>query len=343
MIASRINIKFLILLLTVLFCTTYSQNSKNLIMLNNKNIEVGILTEAGGRIVILRKPGFKNILKSDSSLWIDPKKHINKISAFSDFIAFNGHITWVGPQSEWWTHQNLNIERNKLKADWPPDPYLIYGSNEIISRSDTSIIMVGLKSPVSGLRFSKKISISSSGIVTVTTTAENIRDENVSWDLYMLTRLDGFAQAYVPVDEKGILKLRFKEDDTREVTPYEIIDNYFTLTPSVPTKPKKEQEQEIHLYPSEDFIAGFDEHQMLLIHFTKLDKKQIHSEHGLVELYSYINQSGDDRLLELEVHGAYKTLAPGETMSLTETWKVISYNGNSSPKEQIKFLKEISH
>ncbi len=125
-------------------------------MLNNKNIEVGILTEAGGRIVILRKPGFKNILKSDSSLWIDPEKHINKISAFSDFIAFNGHITWVGPQSEWWTHQNLNIERNKLKADWPPDPYLIYGSNEIISRSDTSIIMVGLKSPVSGLRIFKK-------------------------------------------------------------------------------------------------------------------------------------------------------------------------------------------
>ena len=343
MIASRINIKFLILWLAVLFCTIYSQNDKNLIILGNKNIEVGILTEAGGRIVILRKPGFKNILKSDSSLWIDPQKHINRISAFSDFIAFNGHITWVGPQSEWWIYQNLNMDRYNSKADWPPDPYLIYGSNEIISRSDTSIIMVGLKSPVSGLRFLKEISINSSGLVKVTTTAENIRDENVSWDLYMLTRLDGFAQAYVPVDENGILKLRFKEDDTREVTPYEIIDNYFTLAPSVPTKPKKEQEQEIHLYPSAGFIAGFDEHQMLLIHFTKLDKKQIHPEHGLVELYSNINENGDERLLELEVHSVYKTLAPGETMSLTETWEVFPYNGNSNPEEQIKFLKNMIH
>jgi len=308
-------------------------------MLSNDSIEVGILPEVGGRVVLLRKPGLKNILKSDERLWRNPEKQKPEISPFSDFKSFYGHITWVGPQSEWWTHQALNEERRNKKADWPPDPYLTYGKYEIICKSDTSIKMLGPVSPVSGVRLLKEISISNSGIVTITSTAENIRDENVSWDLWMLTRLDGLAKAYVPIEENGILELIKSDDETCEATPYKILNKYFTFNPSWPAKNKIEQVQEAHLYPSAGYIAGFSEKQMLLIRFEILDQNLIHPKHGLVELYNFIGKEGDEKLLELEVHSAYKTLAPGEKMSLTETWKLYKYDGDENSASQITFLE----
>lgn len=310
-----------------------------LIILSNDKIEVGILPEVGGRIVLLRKPGLKNVLKSDKRLWLNPARHKPQISAFSDFKAFNGHIVWVGPQSEWWLHQDINIIRRDTKADWPPDPYLIYGKNEIIKKNDTYLKMIGPASPVSGVRLLKEISIDSSGRITFKATAENIRDENVSCDLWMLTRLDGFAQAYVPIAENGILELVKDETNTTEATPYKIQRKYFTYAPSLPVKPKTEQIQEAHLSPSAGFMAGFSEQQMLLIRFEKLDQELVHPKHGLVELYSYVNDTGDDSLLELEVHGVYRTLAPGEMMSLTETWELYPYNGDAITAEQIEFLE----
>ncbi len=275
-------------------------------------------------------------------MWQNPEKQKPEISAFSNFIAFNGHITWVGPQSEWWTHQTLNMKRNEEKADWPPDPYLIYGKNRILSRNDSSLKMVGPGSPVSGVKIFKEISIKYSGAVKITSTAENIRNENISLDLWMLTRLDGFAKSYVPINKNGVLKLVYSEDKRIETTPYQIIDGYFTLNPSIPNGEKTEQVQEVHLYPDSNFIAGFSEGQILLIRFNKLDKNLIHPLHGLVELYNNINKDdNDEKLLELEVHGAYSTLTPGDTISLTETWEVFPYDGNTNSNEQIKFLNAI--
>ncbi|MFO7447155.1 MAG: DUF4380 domain-containing protein [Ignavibacteriaceae bacterium] len=320
--------------------SNYCEAGENsgLIILSNDKIEVGILPEIGGRIVLLRKPGFNNILKSDERFWNNPEKQKPEISAFSEFVAVGGHITWVGPQKEWWIHQNLNENRRKERANWPPDPYLIFGKNEIISKSHNSVKMMGPESPVSGVRLLKEISIDDEGIVTVKTTAENIRDEIVQWDLWMLTRLDGFAKAFVPIEENGILELLISETATTEPTPYKVEDKYFTFYPSVPVEPKKEQVQEAHLNASEGYIAGFSEEQMLLIKFEKLDKDLIHSSHGLVELYNSINETGDERLLELEVHGAYKILSPGETMSLTETWELAAYQDKNNAADQIKFL-----
>lgn len=307
-------------------------------MLRNDRIEVGILPEVGGRVVLLRKPGLKNVLKSNERLWYDPEEHKPDISAFTEFKSFYGHIVWVGPQSEWWLHQDINETRRITKAVWPPDPYLIYGKFEIINRSDSYIKMVGPESPISGVRLYKEISIDTSGLVTFTAVAENIREESVSWDLWMNTRFDGDARGYIPIEGSGVPELVIREDETREITPYSVEDGYFTFRPSLPEKPGREQVQEAHLYPSDGLMAGFSEQQMLLIRFEKLDKHLIHPEHGLVESYSYVNENGDDRLLELELHGAYCTLAPGETMSLTETWELLPYDGDDNPQDHIKFL-----
>jgi len=330
-------IAVIVFILYINCCNTWKND---IIILRNDNVEVGILPEVGGRVVLLRKPGMKNILKSDERLWRAPNRYKPEILAFSDFRAFNGHIVWMGPQSEWWIHQDINEARRNRKAVWPPDPYLIYGKYKIISKSNASIKMAGPVSPVSGVRLFKEISIDSSGVVTFMATAENIRKESVSWDLWMNTRFDGFARGYVPIEENGIQEFVKSENKTSEVTPWKIENNYFTFCPSRPEKPKTEQVQEVHLKPSIGFIAGFSERQVLVIRFEKLDQSLIHPEHGQVELYNFVNETGKDRLLELEVHGAYCTLAPGETMTMTENWELLPYNGEANAAAHIEYFEK---
>ncbi len=327
---------FLIVYMAV-FC---SREKDNLIILHNDQIEVGILSEVGGRVVLLRKPGLQNVFKSDERLWRNPKKNKPEISAFSDYKAYNGHIVWIGPQSEWWANQSLNEQRHASKADWPPDPYLIYGRYKIIEQNHSRIKMRSPASPISGIRLFKEISLESDGRVIFTATAENIRKDTICWDLWMNTRLDGFAKAYVPVEDAGIKEFIHSEDEIKETTPFKIDSGYFSFSPSIPTKPKKEQVQEVHLYPSKGFIAGFTGQQMLLIRFDLLDEDRIHLEHGQVELYSFIGGAATDPLLELEVHSEYKLLAPGETMSFNEIWEILPYNGEDNATDQIQFLCE---
>ncbi|MFO7890557.1 MAG: DUF4380 domain-containing protein [bacterium] len=327
-------------LIVFVMIASVNAQSNNVIIIGNSHIEVGVLPEIGGRVVLLRKPGCNNILKSEV-----PSREVSKqkpeVSAFSEFKAFNGHMVWVGPQNEWWMHQDLNKRRKMQKAVWPPDPYLIYGAFEVVAQNDTMISMAGPESPISGVRLCKNISIDSRGMVTFTATAENIRTENVSWDLWMNTRLHGFARCLVPVEKDGVIDLLKKDDETIQATPYTIIDGFFTYVPSLPPKPKREQVQETHLDPSRGFMAGIDEQQLLIIGFDKIKQDRIHPHHGQVELYSYINDTGEETLLELELHGAYQTLEPGETMSLTETWQLESFKGIRSMEEQIGFVREI--
>ncbi len=327
----------LLILSVFVFC---SVKKDDLIILHNDKVELGILTEVGGRVVLLRKPGLQNVFKSDDRLWRNPKENRPEISAFSDFKAYNGHIVWVGPQSEWWTHQNLNEQRRASKADWPPDPYLIYGKYKVIEQDHSRIKMRSPASPISGIRLFKEISLESDGKVIFTATAENISKDTICWDLWMNTRLDGFAKAYVPVGDAGIREFIHSEDDIKEITPFKIESGYFSFSPSIPTKPKKEQVQEVHLSPLKGFIAGFTGQQMLLIRFDLLDEDRIHPEHGQVELYSFIDSAATDPLLELEVHSEYKSLAPGATMSFTEIWEILPYNGKDNAAEQRKFLCE---
>lgn len=332
---------YLILFVFVSFSFVLNSNENDLIILKNKNIEVGILPEVGGRVVLLRKPGYENILKSDSTLWKNSKINKPEISAFSDFKAYDGHIVWVGPQNEWWTHQDINMIRRDNASVWPPDPYLIYGSFEVLEQTDSSLKMVGPVSPISGVKLYKDISINNSGVVKFTVTMENIKLENVNWDLWMLTRMDGFAKCYVPIRNNGIIEFLHKEDKYIDTTPYFIEDGFFTLNPTLPKNSKKEQVQEVHLNPSSGFIAGFSNKQMLLIQFEKINQKLIHPNHGLVELYNSINANGTKRLLELEMHSSYGELKPGETKSSTEFWNILPYMDDCNSKSHIKYLKKI--
>lgn len=332
----RILIIAFILFALLCYCATNKQKSgEKLILLGNSNIEVGIVPDLGGRIVMLRKPGMNNIFESDTVFWNDPAAR-PEISVNGKFIAFNGHIVWLGPQSEWWSKQDVNPERKERKAIWPPDPWLTYGLYEVIDQTESGIIMSGPESPVSGVKLTKKLSFDEAGVVTFEVFAENIRTEPVSWGLWMNTRLDGHARCYVPADQAGLLRLAESEEGRNRPVPYDFYDGYFTFQSVTLSDSMEKWVQKAFINPTDNFIAGFSDKQMLMISFNPFERDQIHPDQAPVEIYNMV--SAKSSLLELEVHGPYKKLQPGETMHLTETWKLFEYHEEDCSESHINFI-----
>ena len=97
---------------------------------------------------------------------------------------------------------------------WPPDPYLIYGDFKIKEQTDSYIKMVGPESPISGVQLVKEVTVLDDGRVSFKVTAKNIRDKDVSWDLWSNTRVNGHAPSYAYV---GKNRVRIKRESSRPV------------------------------------------------------------------------------------------------------------------------------
>ena len=312
-----------------------------LTMLENSGTRVGILTDVGGRIVYLSSEGSPNILKSDSTLWNEPESERPVPGFNSNFKAYNGHIVWLGPQSEWWAHQEGNQARKKSKAVWPPDPWLIYGKYEIIEQTDTSIKMMSPYSEISGMRLIKSVRVEADGSVYFEVDGVNYSRLPVSWDLWMNTRVDGFSMAYVPVDSAGSVRIDDGKADPKSRVKHAVCRNFFYYLPGEPERDVKQKNSKAYITPSKGWLAAFTSGHCLKIEFPLYSPEKTHPEQGMVEIYDHTSHDRSDALMELEYHGPYKTLQPGEHYKTWERWKVYPYKKKNTPTKQIRFLEKI--
>ena len=125
--------------------TTKKNMSVPLQILKNKDIKLGVLPHLGGRIVSLTVANGENLLSSDSSLWNHQFDKPIKDYVSGEFLQLRGHIAWIGPQSEWWTHQDIHIDKRDQKINWPPDPFLIYGIIKFKRKAKTQFLYLGQK------------------------------------------------------------------------------------------------------------------------------------------------------------------------------------------------------
>lgn len=316
-------------------------SAKKLLVIENGGTRVGILREVGGTIVFFQRDGSENLLEADPSQWNEPDSARHAVTPFTDWKAYNGHSVWVGPQSQWWTQQGANLTRKNQKAVWPPDPYLILADYDIVDQTDKSIKIRSPKSPVSGVDLLKETSIDNKGRVTFTVTATNIRDEDVSWDLWLNTRVNGYARVYVACENVVPNRTTADVNATNDSVDVAFNDGFFTFHPAPPRNGKQQAFTKAFLYPEKAFIAAFDKGYMFLIRFHDFHIGQLHNEQALVELYNLTTPNGKNTLLELEHHGPYLTLKPKESMTLSETWEAIPYKGKNDDADHIAFIKKM--
>ena len=322
-----------------------SANTLNnrLVKLHNESLEIGVIPDLGGMAALLKLNGKPNVLKADETLWDKPPAPRRKFGPMTRWKAYNGHIVWLGPQSEWWTQQTKSVSRLKTKAVWPPDPYINQGHFKIIEKNDNSIIMAGPPSEFSGVELTKQIKIIGDNKILFSVKATNIRNTPVSWDLWLNTRVDGYARCYVPLSDPTKVRFDGAETDIQDMSSFlhDKQSNFFYIEPLPPSKGKFSRWAKAFIPADKGFMVGFTSGQAIVIRFKKHAPKQIHPQHALVEIYNYTNQNKEDALTELEYHAPYITLNAGESMETSEEWELYPFNKEVNHKNCIDFLNSL--
>jgi len=312
-----------------------------LIKISDGRIEVGVLPDLGGMVALLHLIGKPNILKADQSLWAEPPTRPRRFGPNYPWTPYNGHIVWLGPQSEWWAHQDKSPKKRRERSVWPPDPYINNGYYEVIERSDTEIVMRGPDSEFSGVRLIKSVRIKR-GKVFFNVRAENIRNKPVSWDLWLNTRVDGYAKCYAPV--ASIKKIRIdtpvgvEGEGGDEPCVFSLDGGYCTVEPLKPSKGKDRRFGKAFIQAGKGMMAAFTSSQALIIRFKRHAPALIHPEQALVEFYNITTNNREDALTELEYHAPYKTLAPGESMEAEQVWELHPFKSKPRHEECVEFL-----
>ncbi|KQQ83942.1 hypothetical protein ASF73_16585 [Xanthomonas sp. Leaf131] len=307
------------------------------IRLHNEVVELSATPAFGGRMLSFNLRGQPNVLKVGKAVDQQPTP---EVSAAAGDLPYLGHDVWVGPQSQWWLHQQVNLTRQAAAAVWPPDPYLSLATTRAVTRGGEQLILEGVPSPVTGVQLRKRIALSSTRADTVEleATARNIRKEPIAWDLWFNTRVAASTRVFVPVANAADIRVQPPTEAGTVAPSYRHHEGVFVLSADT-RQDELIQRGKLLLQPSAGWMAGFAGDQVLVIRFAHQPQVAIHPEQGQVELYlDAPPQHPEQGLLEMEVHAPYRQLAPGAQMQALEQWTLLRYSGPDEQQAQQQFL-----
>ena len=304
------------------------------IRVQSTDVVLEVTPALGGRVLHVGRIGHPNLIRVGEPVASQP---MPAVSADADDIGYLGHDVWLGPQSGWWSDQQVNPSRRAAKAVWPPDPYLAFAQTQVVARSPERLVLEGIDSPVTGVRLLKSFAFDPAdpSTLVVTATARNIRDRPVARDVWFNTRTSAATRVYVPVADARDVRV---EGEDGVVPAWRIERGVFSFQPATPAMTLRRGK--VFLQPSAGWMAGFAQGQVLVIRFEHQPRAAIHPEHGQVELYLDHARDVQAGLLEMEVHAPFRTLAGGEAMQARERWTVLSYDGPETQEAQMAFLCE---
>lgn len=287
--------------------------------ISNADVTVGIIPEIGGTIVFLSKNNSENLIKSNPELWDFTKKPT--VNENTDFMSYCGHTIWLGPQKEWWIHQDINLERKRTAADWPPDPYLYISEYKVIEKTNSTIHLQGPHSPISGVTIEKEIAVNPDGSIFIQATIQNTGSKPCAWDIWHNTRFDGKCKMSISATAENVRVVPVINENSTEM-PFELEKNTFSYCPQKPPQNFSERSSKTFIYPTKPQINIQTGDYIVEILFELHKKEEIHPAQGLVEIYNHTEHGNDNDLLEIEYHSPYKQLQVGESMSSWEVWKI---------------------
>lgn len=311
-------------------------------MLENDRVILEATPSFGGRLLSFSRKGQKNLLKLGEPVITRPEP---EVTAMADHIDYLGHSVWVGPQNEWWEHQSLNPTRKASGSSWPPDPFLVFGKNTLIESTDSTLVLEGMPSPVSGVQLRKTFRLldadENGHDVELEVAATNIRDRDLAWDIWFNTRLHPSARVYVPVASPDDFWLNQLDNNNTGPLLHSLAEGVFSLDLKAPSQGKTGRKGKAFIQPSQGWMAAFTQGQVFIISFPLQPRSAIHPQQGQVELFlDYRPDTPAEGLLEMELHAPYRRLAPGETMQAKEYWRVLRYSGPDQRAAHVKFLRD---
>lgn len=299
--------------------------------LDNGTVSARIAQAAGGRLLSFALAGQPNFLLVDERAG-DPEAPPH---AAAGHVGYQGHEVWIGPQHEWWMHQDVNPARAAAGATWPPDPWLSLAKYTVRERSDDQIVLDSPASPVSGVALRKRYALVAHQPDSLRLDAEatNRSGKVAGRDIWFNTRVPAQTLAYVPVADEADIRI-----EPAAALRYTVGGGMLAL--ELPAPGQAARKGKLFVQPSRGWMAAFHGRQALVIRFAHQPRAAIHPAHGQVELYQEIDPALPAKgMLELEVHAPYVELAPGQAMKASQLWTILPYDGPPSREAHLAFLR----
>lgn len=322
--------------------------SERIIKLKAGGVEAWINLNVGGRLVFFGKEGGENMIKADKSLLEETVQSEIIPDAFTDFVQYYGQEVWIGPQTQWWRHQSINMERRNSPINWPPDPYVSFGKFEVVEKSDSHLVIQGCVSEVSKLSLKKEFVMNDNGLIYCSVEATYHGDGETTIDLWNIVRVAGENEIRIYGNLKEIdgpthpFEKKAMGKDENAKFPY------YTFCPDEMAKDSVAPEigwggdgqvhsGKFHMNMYLGMIESINRRRgdSLIMGFP-ISHANINGEpepftpseyHSVGEVYCYHTLDKETSMYELECHDGEVTLKKGESTSTTITLFIAGANG----------------
>lgn len=322
--------------------------SERIVKLKSGGVEAWINLNVGGRLVFFGREGGENMIKSDKFLLEETVDSDTIPDAFTNFIQYYGQEVWIGPQTQWWRHQTINMAQRNSPINWPPDPYVTFGKFDVVLKTDNNLIIEGIVSEVSKLSLKKEFVLNEKGTLYCSVEAKYHGDDETTIDLWNIVRVAGENEIriYGKLKEIDGPTHPFEKKAIGEEVASKF--NYYTFCPD--EMAKDSVAPEIGWGDDGQVHSGKFHMNMYLGIIESINKRRgdslimgfpiCHSDfngdpivfeptecHSVGEVYCYHTLDESKSMYELECHDGAVTLKKGESASTTITLFIAGANG----------------
>jgi len=125
--------------------------------------------------------------------------------------------------------------------------------------------------------------------------------------------------------------------------PHEIHGAWLALPPGHrPESPYHRLSAKAFVSPRRGLVAFFRGTHLLLIRADVVPAARLHPEQAFIEVYRGAGATPADDILELEMHGPYETLSPGDSMSFEQTFEIQDYDGSADVTAHLARLDRLA-
>lgn len=216
---------------------------------------------------------------------------------------YYGAVLWASPQRDY----------------WPPSPTLDNGHYQV-ETLDNGIRLTSEKDTLTGLRFTKEFALTPDTTIHVRYTIENVCREVkcvAAWDVM---RVHGGVTffPFKDMDLEGLASDLAHTSTENGILWYDYVQEPLS------------RGQKLFATTQSGWLAHYHKGLLLVKHFPLIDKEDLPPLQGEVEIFVAPNGS----YVELENHGRYTELHPGQSIHYQEEWELVAI-GNAPTQNKL--------
>ena len=275
--------------------------------------ESEILAAEPGSIVNIERIMSYSLVGNENIMW-ENDELLGKVESLEigEWLNYGGYKLWPAPQSVW---------------NWPPDKFLDRGPCEVKIAGEDTLIMTGMKSEQSGIRFIREIKIfKKSSKIEIKQIMENTSDKEVEWGIWEVTQLQPKARIVVPFS-KG--NKHWDKDNAAEHDDWDIRDEEGIAYLMHETAKGK-----VFFMTDKNWVAWELGGIVYIKQFVPIIDKPYPDGEANVEIFT------SDEYPEVEVISPLIKLKPGEKYSYNETWYLYESKTGFKKNEDLRVFIE---